>query len=117
MLFRSSGGKRIYKKAPRIRPNRAAQAFRIAAQTLERAKCALGAFFRRVQSRVGRSGAIKATAHKLALLFYSMLKNKIEYREAGADYYELRYRERLLNSLKKKASELGFNLTPIQEVH
>ncbi len=114
---RITGGKRIYKKAPRIRPNRAAQAFRIAAQTLERAKCALGAFFRRVQSRVGRSGAIKATAHKLALLFYSMLKNKIEYREAGADYYELRYRERLLNSLKKKASELGFNLTPIQEVH
>lgn len=114
---RITGGKRIYKKMPVIRPNRAAQAFRIAAQTLERAKCALGAFFRRVQSRLGRAGAIKATAHKLALLFYSMLKNKTEYREAGVDYYEARYRERLLNSLKKKASDLGFNLTPIQEVH
>jgi len=114
---RITGGKRIYKKMPAIRPNRAAQAFRIAAQTLERAKCALGAFFRRVQSRLGRAGAIKATAHKLALLFYSMLKNKIEYREAGVDYYEARYRERLLNSLKKKASDLGFILTPIQEVH
>jgi len=114
---RITGGKRIYKKPPRIRPNRAAQAFRIAAQTLERAKCALGAFFRRVQSRLGRSGAIKATAHKLALIFYSMLKNKIEYREAGVDYYEARYRERLLNSLKRKATELGFNLVPIQEVH
>ena len=43
--------------------------------------------------------------------------SKTEYHEAGADYYELRYRERLLNSLKKKATELGFNLTPIQEVH
>ena len=114
---RITGGKRIYKKMPVIRPNRAAQAFRIAAQTLERAKCALGAFFRRVQSRLGRAGAIKATAHKLALLFYSMLKSKIEYREAGVDYYEARYRERLLNSLKKKASDLGFTLTPIQEVH
>lgn len=114
---RITGGKRIYKKVPVIRPNRAAQAFRVAAQTLERAKCALGAFFRRVQSRLGRSGAIKATAHKLALIFYSMLTSKTEYHEAGADYYELRYRERLLNSLKKKASELGFNLTPIQEVH
>jgi len=114
---RITGGKRIYKKTPVIRPNRAAQAFRVAAQTLERAKCALGAFFRRVQSRLGRAGAIKATAHKLALIFYSMLRSKTEYREAGADYYELRYRERLLNSLKKKATELGFNLTPIQEVH
>jgi hypothetical protein len=46
-----------------------------------------------------------------------MLQNKTEYRELGVDYYELRYRERLLNSLKKKATELGFNLTPIQEVH
>lgn len=114
---RITGGKRVYKKTPVIRPNRAAQAFRVAAQTLERAKCALGAFFRRVQSRLGRSSAIKATAHKLALIFYSMLKNKTDYREAGVDYYELRYRERLLNSLKKKASELGFSLTPIQEVH
>ena len=42
---------------------------------------------------------------------------QIEYREAGVDYYEQRYRERLLNSLKKKATELGFNLIPIQEVH
>lgn len=114
---RITGGKRIYKKMPVIRPNRAAQAFRVAAQTLERAQCALGAFFRRVRSRLGRSGAIKATAHKLALIFYSMLKNKSQYREAGVDYYEARYRERLLNSLKKKAAELGFNLTPVEEVH
>lgn len=114
---RITGGKRIYKKTPVIRPNRAAQAFRVAARTLERAQCALGAFFRRVRSRLGRSGAIKATAHKLALIFYSMLKNKSQYREAGVDYYEARYRERLLNSLKKKAAEMGFNLTPIQEVH
>jgi transposase len=114
---RITGGKRIRKNQPKIHPNRAAQAFRLAAQTLEKSQSALGAFFRRVQSRLGRSGAIKATAHKLAVIVYSMLKNKTPYRDLGANYYETRYRDRLINSLKKKAATLGFNLIPVQEVH
>jgi transposase len=114
---RITGGKPIRKQGRIIRPNRAAQAFRIAAQTLERAQCALGAFFRRIRSRHGRQAAIKATAHKLATIFYSMLKNRTEYREPGVDYYEQRYRENLLKSLTRKASTLGFTLTPKQEVH
>lgn len=114
---RITGRKLILKKPPVIRPNRAAEAFRLAAQTLEPAQCWVGAFFRRIKSRIGRAGAIKATAHKLAVIFYSMLKNQTEYRDPGVDYYEKRYRERLLNSLKKKAVSFGFELTPIQEVH
>ncbi len=108
-----TGGKPIAKKPPVIRPNRAAQAFRLAAQTLERAQCGVGAFFRRIQSRHGRSAAIKATAHKLAVIFYSMLKNQTEYRDPGVSYYEERYREKMLNSLKKKAATFGLQLTPI----
>ncbi len=114
---RITGGKPIRRKTPVIRPNRAAQAFRLAAQTLERARCGLGAFFRRIRNRLGRAGAIKATAHKLALIFYSMLKNKTEYCDPGESYYEERYRDRLLNSLKTKAAALGFNLVPVEEVH
>lgn len=114
---RITGGKPIRKKALVIRPNRAAQAFRLAAQTLERVQCALGAFFRRIRSRHGRQAAIKATAHKLALIFYSMLKNQTQYRDPGVDYYEQRYRENLLKSLTRQASTLGFALTPMQEVH
>lgn len=114
---RITGGKPIRKKGIVIRPNRAAQAFRLAAQTLERAQCALGAFFRRIRSRYGRQAAIKATAHKLALIFYSMLRNQTEYRDPGVDYYEQRYRHNLLNSLTKRAATLGFTLVPIEEVH
>jgi len=114
---RITGGKIIRSGGPVIRPNRAAQAFRIAAQTLERAQCALGAFFRRICSRHGRAAAIKATAHKLARVFYAMLKNRTEYRDPGVQYYEQRYRENLLKSLNRKAATLGFTLTPLQEVH
>ena len=114
---RITGGKPILKHARMIRPNRAAQAFRIAAQTLERAQCALGAFFRRIRARHGRQAAIKATAHKLAIIFYSLLKNRTEYRDPGVDYYEQRYRQNLLKSLTRKAATLGFTLTPMAEVH
>src|SRR6185369_10134623 len=51
---RITGGKPIRAKGKVIRPNRAAQALRLAAQTIERSKCALGAFFRRIQARHGR---------------------------------------------------------------
>ena len=42
---------------------------------------------------------------------------EVAYRDPGVDYYEQRYRQRLLNSLQKKAANLGFQLTPLQEVH
>lgn len=112
-----TGGKRLAKRPPVIHPNRAAQAFRLAAQTLERAKCALGAFFRRIRSRHGRAVAIKATAHKLATIFYSMLKTGSPYRDPGADYYEIRYQQNRLNLLEKQAATFGLRLIPIAEVH
>ena len=113
-----SGGKALrHNKVVLVQPNRAAQAFRLAAQTLERAQCALGAFFRRIRSRYGRPIAIEATAHKLARIFYAMLKSRTPYREPGLDYYEQRYRERLVLSLQKKAASLGLQLVPAQEVH
>ncbi len=112
-----TGGKPLAKKPPLIHPNRAAQAFRLAAQTLERAQCAIGAFFRRIKSRHGRQAAIKATAHKLSTIFYTILKTGTPYRDPGAAYYEERYRERLVKSLQKKATTLGYQLIPVQEVH
>ncbi len=108
-----TGGKRMAKRPPVIHPNRAAQAFRVAAQTLERAKCGLGAFFRRIQFRKGRPVAIKATAHKLATIFYSMLKSGTPYRSTGVDDYEIRYQQKRLKLLQKQATALGLRLMPI----
>lgn len=113
---RITGGKKILKKGPKVQPNRATQAFRLAAQSLARAKNWLGAFFRRMQ-RKGWAVAVKATAAKLATVFYSMLKNKTEYKAPDINYYEQRYRANLLKALEKKAKVLGFALTPLEVVH
>ena len=81
-----------------------------AAQSLSRSHSALGAFYRRLRSRLGAAKAITATAHKLARMFYLLWTRKQTYNDLGADYYEQQYRERMVKNLKKKALDLGFEL-------
>ncbi len=107
-----SGGKRLGGKSKRT-SNEVASTLRLAASTLHRNESALGAFFRRLRSRLGAPKAITATAHKLAIIIFEMIKNGVEYREAGQDYYEKRYRERMIKNLSFRAKSLGFNLVEV----
>ena len=84
----------------------------MAAQSLSRSQSALGAFYRRVRARHGAPIAITATAHKLARIFYHMLKYRQAYKDPGQDYYEQKYQERVLKNLRRKAKDLGFDLVP-----
>lgn len=104
-----SGGKRLGGKSKRT-ANYAASTLRMAASTLHRNDSALGAFFRRLKSRVGAPKAITATAHKLAVIIFQMLKNGVEYNEVGQDYYEKQYLERVIKNLSFRAQSLGFSL-------
>ena len=51
----------------------------------------MGFYFRRIRSRGGYMQAIVATAHKIARIFYVMVKNKCTYDETkvGLDEQEL----------------------------
>jgi transposase len=104
-----TGGKRLSGKTKPV-VNRAAAALRIAANSLYRSKCALGAYLRRMKARLGAPKAITATAHKLARLIYSMLKHGTEYTDLGQEYYEQQYKSRAIKNLKLKARQLGFDL-------
>ena len=105
-----SGGKVLNTKT-KPSANRAAAALRVAAFALSNSKSALGAFYRRLRNRLGAPKAITATAHKLARLIYAMLINGTEYVDKGQDYYDLQYKERVVNSLRKRAAQFGFTLT------
>ncbi len=65
--------------------NRAAQALRLAAAALRSSKSALGAYFRRMCSRMDKPKAVAAAAHKLARLIYTMLTKGQEYTDQGQD--------------------------------
>lgn len=96
----------------RTRPssNRAAATLRMAACGLLRADCALGAFARRLRGRIGAPKAITATARKLAIIIYNMLKYGKAYVDRGVEYYEKQYRASVVKNLKKRAKKLGFEL-------
>jgi transposase len=108
---KKSGGKQLSgRRAPRN--HRAATIFRLAARTLHHADCALGAFLRRLKQRLGPAKAITATARKLAVIYYRMLRDQKPYQDLGKDYYEAAYRKRLLNNLQRRAESLGYALIP-----
>ena len=107
-----SGGKRLGGKSKRTSSN-AASALRIAASTLHSSNSALGAFFRRMKSRLGAPKATTAAAHKIAKIMFEMIKHQVEYNEVGQDYYEKQYRERMIKNLNLRAKTLGFELKEI----
>jgi len=109
-----SGGKVLSSKT-KPSANRAAHAFRLAAYSLQRSKSAIGAFLRRKKAQIGAPKAITATAHKIARIFYNMLKNGTDYVDRGQRYYEQRYQERVIANLKRKAKQFGFKLVNIKE--
>lgn len=93
-----SGGK-VLSGATKRTANRLAQALRMAAFSLSRSQSALGAYYRRLAARLDKAKAITATAHKLARLIYTMMTKGAEYADQGQDYYEERYRQRVLHHL------------------
>lgn len=104
-----TGGK-VRKRGTKKTTNRANTALRLAAQAVARSNSALGAFYRRKRAQLGAPKAITATAHKIARIIYFMLKNKQEYHDPGADYYEEQYRQRAIANLKRKAKKLGLDV-------
>ena len=101
-------------KSSQTRPvvNRAANAFRMAAFSLTQSRSALGAFYRRLRSKLGAPKAITATAHKIARLFYRIWTTGKQYSDPGVDYYEQKYQDLMLKKLKQKAEALGLELVP-----
>ena len=106
-----SGGKVLRRDTRKI-VNRAATAFRIAASTLRVSDSYLGAQFRRFRTKLGAPKAITAMAHKLAVLFYRMLRFGQEYVDQGQKVYDERYRQQQLSLLNKRAAQLGFTVVP-----
>ena len=80
---RVSGG-RVLGSATRKTTNRVAAALRLAAFGLERAKCRLGEFCRRMKGRLGQAEGITATAPQLAPVIHAMIASGRAYDEAEA---------------------------------
>jgi hypothetical protein len=54
-----------------------------------------------------------ATAHKIALIFYTMVKNQVEYDETIWATRDNQRENRLEAKIKRQARQLGYELVPI----
>ncbi len=58
---------------------------------------------------------VTAAAHKLARLIYTMLTKGEQYTDQGQDYFEERYRQRVLHHLAKRAEKMGMKLVASEQ--
>jgi transposase len=105
-----SGGKPLKKRRNTLGSNRISGALRMGALGLSRSKTALGAAFRRTARHKGGAVAVFATARRIAVLVYRMLRFGQDYVDAGEQAYEARFEARRLMSLQQNAASLGYTL-------
>ncbi|MCY2989127.1 MAG: IS110 family transposase [Planctomycetota bacterium] len=112
-LHLSGGSRKSMGSRTQPSKNRAAAVLRMCAQSLLNAGCALGAFGRRMRAKKGGAHAVTAVARKLAIIVYHMLKERRPYKDQGAAYYEEKYRQRVVEHLRRRAKDLGLDLVPL----
>jgi transposase len=107
-----SGG-RVLRTGTKKVKSRANLAFRQAAMGVSRGQSALSAFYRRIRAKHGPGVAIVATAHKIARIFYVMLKERRAYISPDTTVYEAKQQERAIRHLQRKAAKLGLQVVPM----
>ena len=90
--------------------NHAGQTLRMSASNLSRSKTPIGDFARKMKSRLGKKGGVVATAHKMARIIYTMIKEQKEYNkdvmvkeQENWKRRRIKYLENQLDQLKKVA--------------
>jgi hypothetical protein len=106
-----SGGKILSRKTRRTK-NRLATQLRVSANTLTRSDNYMGAYLRKMKSRLGAPKGITATARKLAIIIYTLITEQTPYDASVFTQQQERYREKRLNYLKREAEELGYDFIP-----
>lgn len=105
----SVSGNRVLSRKTRRNSNRLARALRLAANSLTRTRCALGAYLRKMKGRLGAAKGITATAHKLARIIYTLITTRTEFDETRFAKQEERYQEKRLNRLINEAAAMGYD--------
>jgi len=110
-----SGG-RVLWKGTRQSKSRAGQLFRLAAYSLHRSATPLGDYLRRMKAKLGPRAATTATAHKIAVIFYTMVKKQVAYDETIWASRDTHRTKRIEAKLHRQAKRLGYKLVPIPEL-
>ena len=109
-----SGGKVLWRGVRRTK-NRAGTLFRLAAHSLHRDQTPMGDYLRRMKAKLGPAAATTATAHKIAIIFYTMVKNQVEYDASLWAQRDAMREKRLEARLHQQAAKRGYKLVPLED--
>jgi transposase len=101
-----SGGKLISSMLMKKKPNAASQAFRNAANSVQRSDHWLGDYFRRMKAKGGNKYAIVATANKIATIYYKMISCQQDFKPVELAAYQQKYKQAKIFYLERKLNEL-----------
>ena len=110
-----SGGK-VLQCHLQKRPSVVGQVFRQAAATLSRNNSALGIHYRKMKSRSGKVQANVSTAHKLAIIFYTMAKTGTNYKESMTAEAQHQMLQKRIKRLEKEKIRLEGKLETFNAV-
>jgi transposase len=96
--------------------NRVGQLFRQAANSLHHSQTQMGGYLRRMKAKLGAEAGITATAHKIARIFFAVVKNQVEYDQTMWYQQDEERQRRLQERIKRQAHHFGFQLVPIEAV-
>ena len=109
-----SGG-RVLWRGMRMTQNRTGQIFRLAAYSLHHALTPMGDYFRRMKSKLGPAAATTAAAHKIAIVFYTLVSKQVEYDATIWAQRDAEREQRFEEKLKRQAHRRGYKLVRIEE--
>jgi transposase len=108
-----SGGKVLWRGARQTK-NRAGTLFRLAAHALHRDQTPMGDYLRRMKAKLGPAAATTATAHKIAVIFYTMVSKQVEYDASLWAQRDALREKRIEARLQKQAAQRGYKLVPLE---
>lgn len=100
-----TGGKIISSKMQK-KKNHAGQTMRMAACSLSKSKAPIGDYARRMKSRLGKKGGVVATAHKLARIIYTMIKEQKPYDKEIIAFDQEKWKHKRIKYLEKQLRQL-----------
>ncbi len=88
----------------------------MSALTLRNSETALGGYYRRISRRKGAGVAVFATARKLAIHIYRLLRYGVAYVDAGLEVYEQRFQQARLKMAHQIANQFGYKIIKHDEL-
>lgn len=78
-----------------------------------------GSYYRakyfKLKSRRGAKKAIVAIAHRISKAIYNIIKHDQIFTDLGEEYLTVQTRQRAVNTIKRRANQLGYKLVPCAE--